>query len=255
MADRRDAPVRRAGPCREAPTSAHADGSPATAEPRTDAPTNGAPRWRQVEGLELLGLVPDSGLVRPAFLVRRADDQVVQLTELLYLTLNEVDPARSPEDVAARVSEAYGRILTPEGLAHLATTHLEPLGLVHRNGTPPPASPPRANPLLSLSLQGTLLPARVVRPVAALLRPFFWPPVVVVALAALVALDVAAALDGDFWGAVSQLFLTPTLVLVMFALMILAAVVHELGHATACRYGGAQPGAIGFGIYLVFPAF
>ena len=30
---------------------------------------------------------------------------------------------------------------------------------------------------------------------------------------------------------------------------------HETGHAAACAYGGGRPGAIGFGVYLLFPAF
>jgi putative peptide zinc metalloprotease protein len=32
-------------------------------------------------------------------------------------------------------------------------------------------------------------------------------------------------------------------------------VFHEFGHASACHYGGAQPGAIGAGLYLLFPCF
>ena len=35
----------------------------------------------------------------------------------------------------------------------------------------------------------------------------------------------------------------------------LSAGVHEFGHAAACRYGGATPGGMGFGLYLVLPAF
>jgi len=31
------------------------------------------------------------------------------------------------------------------------------------------------------------------------------------------------------------------------AVLTLAGLVHELGHASACRYGGARPGAIGRG--------
>ena len=41
----------------------------------------------------------------------------------------------------------------------------------------------------------------------------------------------------------------------MYAILTAAALVHEVGHATACRYGGAEPGAIGVGLYIVFPAF
>jgi putative peptide zinc metalloprotease protein len=36
---------------------------------------------------------------------------------------------------------------------------------------------------------------------------------------------------------------------------VVSAVFHECGHAAGCRYGGARPGVIGAGIYLVWPAF
>jgi putative peptide zinc metalloprotease protein len=47
----------------------------------------------------------------------------------------------------------------------------------------------------------------------------------------------------------------PALLLVMFGFVIAATGFHELGHATACRYGGARPGVLGAGIYLVWPVF
>jgi putative peptide zinc metalloprotease protein len=37
--------------------------------------------------------------------------------------------------------------------------------------------------------------------------------------------------------------------------MVLATAFHEIGHATGCRYGGAKPGVMGVGLYLVWPAF
>ena len=41
----------------------------------------------------------------------------------------------------------------------------------------------------------------------------------------------------------------------MLGLSLVAAVFHECGHAAGCRYGGARPGVIGVGIYLVWPSF
>src|SRR6202041_945392 len=38
-------------------------------------------------------------------------------------------------------------------------------------------------------------------------------------------------------------------------LTIASALFHECGHAAGCRYGGARPGRIGVGLYLVWPAF
>ena len=80
--------------------------------------------------------------------------------------------------------------------------------------------------------------------VAAWLAPLFWGPAVVLALVGLVVADVALLTRGDFWGAVGELFATPTIALLIYGLLTAAAVVHELGHAAACRYGGARPGEI-----------
>jgi putative peptide zinc metalloprotease protein len=47
----------------------------------------------------------------------------------------------------------------------------------------------------------------------------------------------------------------PALLVLVFALALLSAGFHELGHAAATRYGGATPGGMGVGLYLVWPAF
>ncbi|MCW2736978.1 MinD/ParA family protein [Nocardioides sp.] len=213
------------------------------------------PRWRRALGLQFLGPVQGSGLRDPSYLVRRIDDQVVQLSELLHLVVVHADPPRSSAEVADAVSAAYGRTLTVEGVEHLIATRLEPLGLVVAAEAEEPRSPARARPLLALTLKATLVPARRTRVLAAALAPLFWPPLVLAALAALVTADVLLVAGGGFWRAVSEVFATPTTALVIYALLIASALVHELGHAAACRYGGADPGEIGVGVYLVFPAF
>ena len=55
--------------------------------------------------------------------------------------------------------------------------------------------------------------------------------------------------------ATREAFDKPGLLLLVFALTVLSAGFHEFGHAAACRYGGATPGAMGAGLYLVWPAF
>ena len=213
------------------------------------------PRWRRAVGLQFLGPVQGSGLRDPAYLVRRIDDQVVQLSELLHLVVVHADPPRPSDEVADAVSAAYGRTLSVEGVEHLITTRLEPLGLIVAEEAEEPLRPVRARPLLALSLKATLVPARRTRLIASLLAPLFWPPVVLAALVALVVADVALVVGGGFWEAVSQVFATPTTALLIYALLIGSAVIHETGHAAACRYGGADPGEIGVGVYIVFPAF
>src|SRR5204862_4677432 len=53
----------------------------------------------------------------------------------------------------------------------------------------------------------------------------------------------------------SQLMRQPAYFLLLLGLVLASGVFHELGHATACRYSGARPGLIGFGLYMVWPAF
>ena len=52
-----------------------------------------------------------------------------------------------------------------------------------------------------------------------------------------------------------QVLRDPADLLVVAGLLMASAVFHECGHATGCRYGGARPGRIGVGLYLVWPSF
>ena len=55
--------------------------------------------------------------------------------------------------------------------------------------------------------------------------------------------------------AAHQLPFHPNLFLLVTLLVIFSGFFHELGHATATRYGGGSPGVMGVGIYLAWPAF
>jgi putative peptide zinc metalloprotease protein len=189
--------------------------------------------------------------------VQRRDGQVIQVSELLNIVLASAEPAQTPEAWARKVSDAYGNELTVDGLNHLIDTKLVPLGLLEDVTAERGAivALPKADPLLALRLRGTILPARASRRLAAWLAPLFFPPVVFVALAGLIVVDVALFITGDAVAALEQVLISPGFLLALFALLTTGALIHELGHATACAYGGAKPGTIGFGLYIVFPAF
>jgi putative peptide zinc metalloprotease protein len=221
-------------------------------EPRT---------WQRAPGIVLLGPVSGSGLIQQTYLVQRQDGQMVQLSDLLHLILDTAATARPTPELARTVSDAYGRELSVEGLEHLLATKLVPLGLIeassgdHGSRDHAARRPQTADPLLALRVRGTLLPARAVNALAAILAPAFFPPVVITALLLLALLDVGLLRTGDALAALDQILVTPVLMLVLFGLLSVGALIHELGHATACYYGGARPGRIGFGLYLVFPAY
>jgi putative peptide zinc metalloprotease protein len=262
--------LRLAGRGTRDPDAAPVPEAPGGQHPGWPSSDEGDLRWVHPPGLEFLGPMQGSGLRATSYLVRRVDGQTVQVSELVHLVLESVQPDRAASAVAARVSAAYGRELSADGLVHLVSTKLEPLGLltpVLPSGPSDPDDPsssewrtapvvaPRAKPLLSLTLRGVILPPPVVWFLGGLLRPLFWPPVVVLAVVTAVGLDWFLLGVADAGAALDQVLGTPSLLLGLWVVLTAGGVFHELGHGTACRYGGARPGGIGFGVYLLFPAF
>jgi putative peptide zinc metalloprotease protein len=203
--------------------------------------------------VELLGEYKDSGYSQPPSLVRRPDGQVIQISALLYQVVCRIDGSRGPAAIADLVSADLGRILSADQVHYLITAKLMPLGIVaDRNA---PASAPTANPLLALRARGTLLSERAANAAGALLTPLFRVPVVVAVIAALAALDWWLFAVHGLGGGFQQVLRNPVDLLIVLGLTLVSAMFHECGHAAGCRYGGARPGKIGVGIYMVWPAF
>jgi len=107
---------------------------------------------RLPDGVRLLGRYEGSGLLEPHFLAQRADGQMVHLSRLLYLVAANAEGGRSLDEVAARVSDQYQRVLTPAGLRFLVEEKLGPAGVVTAAG-------PGAEPLPDI-LRGSLAALR-----------------------------------------------------------------------------------------------
>jgi putative peptide zinc metalloprotease protein len=226
---------------RTAPTLPPADPSAAVAAPRL------------ADDVELLGEYHGSGYSQPPSLVRRPDGQVIQMSRLLYQVTCRIDGSRDPAAIAELVSEDLGRSLTADQVRHLITSKLLPLGIVADERAP--TAPPKANPLLALRARGTLLPERAANIFGALLRPLFRWPLVVAVIGGVLAVDYWLFAVHGLGGGLQQVLRDPVDLLVVLGLSVVSAVFHECGHATGCRYGGARPGVIGVGIYLVWPSF
>ena len=220
--------------------------SPAGAD-RPDVPP------RLAAGVELLGEYQDSGYSRPPSLVRRADGQVIQMSPLLYQVTCRIDGSRDPLAIAALVSGELGRTLDAGQVRYLIATKLIPLGIVA--GADARAGAPKASPLLALRARGTLLPERAANAAGVVLQPLFRLPLVVAVVTSVAALDYwLFAVHGPGEG-VTQVLRNPVDLLVVLGLSVASAAFHECGHATGCRCGGARPGLIGVGIYLIWPSF
>ncbi|WP_354644628.1 hypothetical protein [Kitasatospora camelliae] len=224
-----------------------------TADDRPPAAPFPVPRLSA--GLALHGEYQGSGFTEPRYLARRGDGQVVQLSRLLHLVASSIDGVRDTEVIAHRVSARYGREVSAGNVDYLIETKLRPMGI-----TVPPGADgdhvdgPRSDLLLGLTGRRVLLRehrvARIARSLAWLHRPW----VVAAVLLAAVALDVWLFAFHGALGPVLQVLDQPVLLLAVFALTVLSLLFHEFGHASACTYGGAEPGNIGCGLYLLWPS-
>ena len=208
----------------------------------------------RADGVTLIGEFEQSGFEEPPSLVRRKDGQVVQLTELLYVTLEAVDGRRDLEGIAAEVSRRLERTATAENVRFLLEEKLRPLGLLQNpDGSQPETR--KANPLLMLRWKVILSGERLTNRLTAPFAPLFHSPIVALLVAAFVAVCGWVLFGRGLAQGTRQALYSPGLLLTVFALTVVSAGFHEFGHAAACRFGGAQPGAMGAGIYLVWPAF
>jgi putative peptide zinc metalloprotease protein len=95
----------------------------------------------------------------------------------------------------------------------------------------------------------------MVRALTTVFYPAFLPPVILASLAALATFDWWLFTKHGVAQGVRQTVLHPTLFLALFGLVVVSAFLHEVGHATGLRYGGGEPGVMGAGVYIAFPAF
>jgi putative peptide zinc metalloprotease protein len=179
---------------------------------------------------------------------------MIQMPQLLYAIAEQIDGRRDYGEIADRASETFGRGLSPENVQQVVEEKLWPLGVIAGpNGAQPEVQ--KADPLLALKLRTAVVPKALTRSLTTLFYPLYFPPVLVAVLAAIVAVDVWLFLSHGVAQSLREIAYHPILMLMVLGLVILATALHEIGHATAARYGGAEPGDMGVGIYVIWPAF
>ena len=160
----------------------------------SDDPAGSSPspdRLRLREGTELLGRYEGSAYEQPTYLVRRNDGQVIHFSHLLYLVASLLDGSRDVDAIADEASAQLGRQVTAENVEYLVVKKLAPAGLVASSATADQAAAlTRSIPLLALRYRKQLIPARLHRSVTTALQPLFWPPIVLLVLGGLVAVNV-----------------------------------------------------------------
>ncbi|MEO3934326.1 hypothetical protein WMO79_16140 [Micrococcaceae bacterium Sec7.4] len=208
----------------------------------------------RANGVQLLGETKGSGYREAPSLVRRADGQTLQLTRLLYLVLEAMDGARGMEEIASHASTGFGRLVSADNVRTLIDSQLLPLGLLRlADGSQPEVR--RADPLLGMKFRYTVSDPERTRRITAPFAVLFNPLIVVLVTAAFLASCWWVLMVKGLASATHEAFSNPGLVLLILAVTVLSAGFHEFGHAAAARRGGATPGAMGTGLYLIWPAF
>ena len=207
------------------------------------------------DGVELLGEFEGSGFEEVPLLARRADGQIVRLTPLLYAVAAESDGARDTEAVADAVTARCGRGVSARNVRFLAENQLRPLGILALPDGSSPAVAKR-DPLMALRHRRPLVSERVVGVMARALAWTHRPLVQVVVLAALALFDAwLFGVHGIAAPHARHALRARRGSSACSRAIVAATAFHEVGHASACRHGGARPGVMGVGLYLVWPAF
>lgn len=232
--------------------SSAADGPSASSTLAAAVDTIGIPVL--AAGVELIGESQGSGYREAPSLVRRADGQTLQLTRLLYLILESVDGRRDLAEIADRASSVSGRLVSPENVRTLIDSQLLPLGLLQlADGSQPEVR--KADPLLGMRFRYSITDPERTRRLTAPFAVLFNPLIVAAVTVAFVATCWWVLMVKGLASATHDAFANPGLVLLILLATVLSAGFHEFGHAAAARRGGATPGAMGAGLYLIWPAF
>lgn len=105
-----------------------------------------------------------------------------------------------------------------------------------------------------LRFRSTLLPKKIIHPITGILQVLFHPfvmfPLIVICF--IFHFYFFSTLNAESF---RLLFNSPRIFVVVAGLSLISTIMHELGHASACRSYGAKHGYIGVGIYLYFPVF
>ncbi|MEA2299776.1 MAG: putative peptide zinc metalloprotease protein [Solirubrobacteraceae bacterium] len=248
-------PAEPGGPEAKAASRRTGGATPASPNGRSAPSSAGAqPPPRLAEGVELIGEFEDSGFKEAPFIARRADGQVVQLAPMLFMLAEQIDGRRDYEEIADGFSDAIERRVQAGDVQLLIEEQLRPLGVVApADGEDVELG--KVDPLLALKFRAAVVPDRAVRGLTSIFRPLFLPPVMVVAVLAMLGLDGWLFFVHGVSQSLRHTLYQPLLMLMLIGGVVLATAWHEMGHATAVRYGGAEPGVMGVGIYIVWPAF
>jgi hypothetical protein len=206
-------------------------------------------------GVRLAGKISGFAFKEQQWLVQ-VDGEFIQMTEVLYRLAEQIDGSTRIDGIAAALTNETEWLVSADDVRALIRSQLIPLNLIkgcEASGASQ-TRPDKPSPL-DVNLRFAALSERQIKPVADVLKHLCALPVVATMLATAGAAHWWLYRMHGISRAFNDMVYTPGGLLLVLALVLLAAVFHEFGHASALRRNGGTATAMGFGFYLMYPAF
>lgn len=189
----------------------------------------------------------DSSSEKQSYLAVLPSGRHFQLSEPLYLLMTCLVKPKTLVMLVDEMQAKTGRVFESAQLQNLIETKLKPQGFIRFEGQERVYS---SQDMLSLRFYRDIVPAHLLTPITDRLKFLFLRPVAVALLLLILIVH---------WFVYAQLNLTQYVTAesmidpIVFGLFIVTAVIHELGHLSACRRWSCPHGALGVGIYFFKP--
>jgi putative peptide zinc metalloprotease protein len=249
---RRDASV--APTPAQAPDANAANAKPASADQKPQfSVSDVADAPALAPGVVLSGQMEESAFQEEPALVQK-DGRFIQLTELLFLVVKNIDGKRTVDEIAAAVDKEHDKDISPDDVRKLIAEKLMPIGIVATRDGKVAVSQTSRSPL-QLNMKMAMVSPALLKATTGVLQGLFFPVVLVPLVIFAFALVGWVFFVHGIAASIHDAFYTPGLLLLTFGIIVVSAAFHELGHAAGLRKGGKLPRAMGAGLYLVYPAF
>ena len=216
--------------------------------------------FRMKPGLQLSPL--DSSATTPQFVARDSGGKSFVLSESLKDILGMFDGERSLQQVALEVSRREGAVVSEAKIKEVIEKYLLAHGLVEQvqdNDHDLPATARQDDAKRDRKSKfDFVFRIPLIKPAVAvwLADRFTWlyrPLIAGVAVVSIIFVHVA--FYSELFRHREALSFSAQQYLIAYSLVLCTAIFHEIGHAAACRTFKCEHGAIGFLLYIVFPAF
>ncbi len=164
-----------------------------------------------------------------------------------FTLIQLIEKYRTPIKIAKEYSLKQHKEYTPQNIIQIINRFLVPLGIVssqRENIKPKPKS--------FLWVQIPIFKEKFLHYFTKPLKSLFNPHITVLLIVLLIGIHLFIIIN-DFKAGVYNLFDDPLLLFYSSIILFVSAVIHELGHVSACAYYKVRYKAIGVGLYLTFP--